>query len=276
MTIAAPDRNKEIYGTLHDEIITKRFQSTSPIRRFAHRSQYQVFADLIPAGSRVLDAGCGEGVLSVMLARKGCTVVGVDLSEPNIVACKEYAAKEGETERTEFLVGDIEHMNFPDHSFDYVVSSHVLEHVPDFEQGVRELGRLAKVEVIAAIPTCLNPSAMVLLGGDKYWLFSRRTIYALPLGFLKVLWALVTGKVGVNEGYAGMEELIHLRRFPWRAKKAIEKAGLKVKAYRGSSYIFPYFSIFLPISRLLAKGAWLPVIRECGYGVTFVCEPLKQ
>jgi SAM-dependent methyltransferase len=267
-------RNKEIYGTLHDEIIAKRYHSTSPIRRFAHRSQYKIFVDLVPPGSRVLDAGCGEGILSVMLAKSGCHVVGVDLSQPNIEASKKYAQENGVADKCEFMVGDIEHMNFPDHSFDYVVSSHVLEHVPDFQQGARELGRLASKQVLIAIPTCLNLSAMVLLGGDKYWAFSRRTIYALPLGFLLTLWALVTGQEGVDESYAGMEELIHLRRFPWRAKKSLEKAGLKVRAYRGSSYIFPYLPFLLPISWALQYVAWWPVFRECGFGVTFVCDPL--
>jgi len=276
MTLATAEQNKEIYGSLHDQIITKRFRAASPIRRFVHRSQYGIFADLVPAGSTVLDAGCGEGILSVMLAAKGCTVTGVDLSEPNIEAAKKYAAEEGASDRTTFMVGDIEHMSFPDKSFDYVVSSHVLEHVPDFQQGARELGRLAKKEVMIAIPTCLNPTSMTLLGGDKYWTISRKTLYGLPVGFVRVMWGLITGQEGVNEGYAGMEELIHLRRFPWRAKKSIEKAGLKVKRYRGSSYAFPYVPFLLPLSKLLAKGAWLPVFRECGHGVTFVCEPLRR
>ncbi len=275
MTIATPEQNKEIYRTYHDEILTKRFQSPSPIRRHAHRTQYQVFVDAVPAGSRVLDAGCGEGILSVLLAKKGCTVTGVDISEPNIVASKAYAQSQGVADKTTFQVADLEHLPFADHSFDYVVSSHVLEHVPDFGQGARELGRVAGKQLLVAIPTCFNPAAMVLLGGDNYWTVSRHTPYAWLYGKLRVLKSLLKGEEGVNEGYAGNMALIHIRRFPWRGKKSLEAAGLNVRAYRGSSYIFPYFSFLLPVSRLLERMAWWPVVRECGYGVTYVCDPSR-
>lgn len=265
--------NKEVYRTLHDEIIAKRFKSPSAIRRHAHHTQYQVYVELVPAGATVLDAGCGEGVLSVLLAKKGCRVTGVDMSEPNIEAAKKYAAEQGVSERTDFLVGDIEHLAFADKSFDYVISSHVLEHVPDFEQGARELNRTARTQVIASIPTCLNPAAMVLLGGDNYWTISRHTPYAWLVGGARVLWALVIGQEGVNEGYAGREELIHIRRFPWRGKRRLEAVGLRVEWYRASSFTFPYLPFLVPLSRLLERFAWWPVLRECGYGVTYICTP---
>lgn len=272
MTLASAQQNKEIYGQLHDKILEKRFHSTSPIRRHAHHSQYQAFVDLIPAGSTVLDSGCGEGVLCVLLAKKGCIVTGVDLSEPNIAACKEYAQSEGVSDKVSFMVGDAEKLPVPDKSFDYVVSSHVLEHVPDFAKGVAELSRVARLQVIAAIPTCLNTSAWALLGGDKYWTVSRRTPYALIVGFFRMLAALFTGKEGVNEGYAGRMDLIHIWRFPWRGKQSIEQGGLKVVRYRGSSYIFPYLPFLVPVSKLLLKGCWLPVLRNFGYGTTYVCD----
>ncbi len=275
MTLASADENKRIYTTLHDKIVEKRFESDSPIRRHAHRTQYQAFVDLIPAGSTVLDSGCGEGTLSILLAKHGCIVTGVDLSEPNIEAAKKYAAEQGAGGSTTFLVGDAERLPAEDKSFDYVVSSHVLEHVPDFSQGAAELARVARVQVIAAIPTCLNPSAMVLLGGDKYWTVSRHTPYALFYGFLRVLGALVSGAEGVNEGYAGRMDLIHIWRFPRKGKQAIERGGLRVVRYRGSSYIFPYLPFLVPLSKLLLKGCWLPGLRNFGYGTTYVCEPVR-
>ena len=273
--LLSAQENKAVYNQHHDHILDKRFHAASPIRRHAHHSQYQAFVDLIPAGSSVLDSGCGEGVLSVLLAKKGCIVTGVDLSEPNIAASKNYALQQGVADKTTFIVGDAEHLPVLDKSFDYVVSSHVLEHVPDFAKGASELGRVARRQVIAAIPTCLNPSAMVLLGGDKYWTFSRHTPYAFFWGLLQVLGALITNKEGVNEGYAGRKDLIHIWRFPWKGKKSIEAGGLRVIRYRGSSYIFPYLPFLVPVSMLLLKGCWLPVIRSFGYGTTYVCEPIR-
>lgn len=273
MTLASPEENKEIYRTLHDHIAQKRTSSPSPIRRHAHTTQHNAFLEIVPPGSAVLDAGCGEGALSILLAKHGCTVTGVDISEPNIAACMEYAKKEGVADRITFLVGDVENLPLPDKSFPFVVSSHVLEHVPTFAKGASELSRVCSGTVIVAIPTCLNPTALVLLGRDKYWTFSRRTPYAIFKGFLRVVVALLTNQEGVNEGYAGRMDLIHIWRFPWKGKKALQAGGLQVVKFRGSSYIFPYFSFLLPFTKFIEKFAWIPVVRNFGYGTTYVCVP---
>jgi ubiquinone/menaquinone biosynthesis C-methylase UbiE len=273
MTLATADENKAAYHGLHDRIIEKRFNASSPIRRHAHHMQYEAFVEIVPAGATVLDAGCGEGVLSVLLAKKGCIVTGVDLSAPNVEAAKAYAAAEGVGEKTTFLVGDVEKLPAADKSFDVVVSSHVLEHLPDFEQGARELARVARTQVVVAIPTCLNLCAMVLLGRDKYWTFSRRTPLALPYGMLRILWAFIRGEEGVNEGYAGRADLIHIWRFPKRGAERLERGGLKVERYRASSHILPYFPFLLPLSRFSEKFVWAPVMRNFGYGTTYVCRP---
>ena len=264
-----------MYSDLHDQIIEKRFHAASPIRRHAHHAQYHVFVDLVPAGATVIDSGCGEGVLSVLLAQKGCTVTGVDLSEPNIEAAKKYAAEQGVSDRCTFLVGDAEALPVPDKSFDYAVSSHVLEHVPDFTKGASELSRVTKQNAIIAIPTCLNLCSLVQLGGDKYWAISRRTPYAIFVGFLRVLFAFVTGKEGVNEGYAGRKDLVHILRFPWRGKTLIETGNLRVRSYQASSLVIPYVSWFVPLSKFLLKGSHLPILRNFGYGTTYICMPVQ-
>lgn len=267
------EHNKAIYSTHHDKIIEKRFRAGSPIRRHAHHAQYQVFVDLIPPGSTVIDSGCGEGVLSVLLAKHGCIVTGIDLSQPNIEACKKYAEEEGVSDRVTFMVGDAEHLPVVDKSFDYSVSSHVLEHVPDFQQGARELGRVARIQAIAAIPTCMNMCSWVLLGGDKYWTLSRKSPYAIFVGFFRVVIAYITGQEGVNEGYAGRDDLIHIYRFPRAGKKRMSDAGLRVVKYRASGIPFPYLPFLVPISTFLERFAFAPVIRNWGYGTTYVCEP---
>lgn len=272
MPIFSSDENKAAYTVFHDAILEKRVHSPYAIRRYAHHSQYHAFVDLVPAGCTVLDAGAGEGVLSVLLAKKGCKVLGVDLSQPNVESAKAYAEQEGVADRVTFVQGDAEHLPAEDASYDYVVSSHVLEHLPDFQRGARELRRVAKKCVIAAIPTCLSPASAVLLGGDKYWCISRSTPYGFLLGSLRVLWAFVTGAEGVNEGYAGHPELIHIHRFPWRGAARLRAAGLRVQSYRASSFPIPYFALFVPFSRWLGRFAAMPVLRNFGYGTTYVCS----
>lgn len=272
LPLASPERNKEIYTSLDDRIIEKRLKSSFAIRKHAHEMQWKAFVKHVPVGATVLDAGCGPGVLSLMLAEKGCIVTGVDISEPNIVEAKKYALSKGLSDRVTFLTGDIEHLPFPDASFDYVVSSHVLEHVPDFEKGASELSRIARKQVIIAIPTCLSLGAAALLGYDKYWTLTRKSFFAVPFGLLRIFFALIIGAEGVNEGYSGRSELIHIWRFPWVGKRRIEKGNLRVISYGCSAIIFPYFSILLPLSEYIERFSTWPFIRNFGHGTTYICS----
>ncbi|MCW4012864.1 MAG: class I SAM-dependent methyltransferase [Candidatus Bathyarchaeota archaeon] len=61
----------------------------------------------VPDGGLVLDLACGIGRVSVPLAKLGYTVVGVDLSPSYIGFAKDYAEREGVSDRTRFIVGDM-------------------------------------------------------------------------------------------------------------------------------------------------------------------------
>ena len=78
--------NKEFYTDYADHINSKRLGSPHALRRYAHEQQYKSFLDRVSSGQQVLDAGCGEGALSIMLAKKGAIVTGTDISIPNIQA----------------------------------------------------------------------------------------------------------------------------------------------------------------------------------------------
>lgn len=78
--------------------------------------------DALPAdlsGARVLDAGCGTGAASVELARRGATVVGVDIA-PNLVRIAEARLPEGLRDRVTFHAGDMLSPEFG--RFDHVIS----------------------------------------------------------------------------------------------------------------------------------------------------------
>ena len=77
---------KAFYQDHHDRIAEKRFDSKYPIRRTVHREIYDSVLQWIRPGERVLDAGCGEGVLSCLMADAGAEVHAVDYSRPNIDA----------------------------------------------------------------------------------------------------------------------------------------------------------------------------------------------
>jgi 2-polyprenyl-6-hydroxyphenyl methylase / 3-demethylubiquinone-9 3-methyltransferase len=118
-------------------------------------------------GQRVLDVGCGGGLLAESLAREGAIVIAIDPSERSLAAARDHAREAGLT--VDYRLGTAEDLasgNFAD-LFDLVFAVDVLEHVDDLE---RALGGLAAV---------LAP------GGGLGFLTHNRT----PRAFLQLVWA---------------------------------------------------------------------------------------
>ena len=72
---------------------------------------------------RVLDAGCGPGFFSVLLARAGHSVVGIDGSERMLLHARKNAAAFGVT--PELRQGDFGKLTYPDNTFDLIVCRNV-------------------------------------------------------------------------------------------------------------------------------------------------------
>jgi len=91
---------------------------------------------------KVLDIGCGDGIFSIELAKRGYGVVGVDLNVKSVNYAK-YFSKRSEV-KIDFLVGDACHLPFANESFDIILCSEVLEHIKDDEGAIREIERVLK------------------------------------------------------------------------------------------------------------------------------------
>lgn len=93
-------------------------------------------------GLDVLDAGCGEGYMSRLLAERGARASGIDLSDSLI----DYAKTHPDAIRLglKYAVGSIETLPYEDDSFDVVVCNHVLSDVVDPAAALREIGRVLR------------------------------------------------------------------------------------------------------------------------------------
>ncbi len=89
---------------------------------------------------QVLDAGCGTGVFSLMLAEHGMQVTAVDIAPQMLAAAAERASVAGLTHRITFIAGDVEQVGG---TFDLVACFDVLIHYPQPVFG-QILGRLAQ------------------------------------------------------------------------------------------------------------------------------------
>ena len=94
----------------------------------------------LPAGGKCLDVGCGSGALAIAVARRNprAQVVGIDrwgkeYASFNKKLCESNAKAEGAT-NTRFQQGDATHLDFPDETFDAVVSNYVYHNIPGERQ----------------------------------------------------------------------------------------------------------------------------------------------
>ena len=96
-----------------------------------------------PEGSRVLEAGCGIGAQTRIIARKnpGCSFVSVDLSAPSL-AKAEAMAEEHAIGNITFSVADVLQLPYPNDHFNHILVCFVLEHLSNPAEALLELKRV--------------------------------------------------------------------------------------------------------------------------------------
>ena len=92
---------------------------------------------------RTLDAACGEGYGSAMLAQVAASVEGVDISPQAIGHAQD---RYGQVRGVEFQAADCTNLPFADNEFDRVVSFETLEHLAEQDQLLAEFRRVLKPE----------------------------------------------------------------------------------------------------------------------------------
>jgi methionine biosynthesis protein MetW len=101
-------------------------------------------AALVPAGSRVLDLGCGTGeLLAHLIQHKGCSGYGVELDDANLLACVKRGVNVIQRNLEEGLA------IFEDQSFDVVLQLETLQNLRNAEAMLKETARVGKMGVVS-------------------------------------------------------------------------------------------------------------------------------
>lgn len=160
------------------------------------------------AGLRVLDVGCGGGLLAEPMARLGATVVGIDAGEETVRAAGRHAAGAGL--EIDYRVASLEGLAASGERFDAVVASEVVEHVAD-------------------LPSFVAAAADALVSGGLFVATTiNRTAKSFALAIVGAEYLLRWVPVGTHDW----------RRFvrPSELAAACRAAGLEMVDLSGLSY----------------------------------------
>lgn len=132
--------------------------ASNPYDVFAPRTNDRVIDTFVRLsglrpGARIADLGCGSGIFTDLLRRRGYQCTGMDLSPILIqIARRNFPG-------IEFIEGDVEHLPFADVSFDGVLLGGVLHHLPQPARCAAETMRVLRPggKFVAFDPNRMNP-----------------------------------------------------------------------------------------------------------------------
>lgn len=152
----------------HEELASK-WESNYQKKSFACRERLiaSCLTEFDLDGKKWLDAGCGTGRLSRLLAGKGCLVRGVDAARSMLAAARDAAQTAGFKDNPSFqYVESIEHLPFEDRAFDGILCSSVIEYVDNPSRCIAELSRTLKPGgvLLLTVPNRLSVVRRSLVG----------------------------------------------------------------------------------------------------------------
>ena len=124
-------------------------------------------ADKPLQGLRLLDIGCGGGLLSEPMARLGAEVVGADAAEANIKTAALHAEQQGLT--IDYRAVTAEQLVVKGETFDAILNMEVIEHVADPQAFMNACGHLMKPDAIMFLATLnrtLKAFALAIVGAE--------------------------------------------------------------------------------------------------------------
>jgi ubiquinone/menaquinone biosynthesis C-methylase UbiE len=195
----------------------------------------------LPEHSRLLDVGCGPGILTRDLARMGYRGVGIDASPVMIQSSKELSVSEGTSGAWSYQLGDVESLPFPDRSFDAAICSGVIDYLPTDDKLLAEVARVVKPGGRFIVSFTNKIGYTVMFSTPLYWLKKIPVIRRFS-SYLRVL--LVGGKHGAME----------FNFLPRKHRASIARESLLRHGFRIQNDKYVHFSLLpAPLCALMSR-----------------------
>ncbi len=221
---------------------------------------------------RVLDVGCGNGSNSLPLASRGHHLLGIDISTESI----QYAALKNSFPNARFLVHNLIEKPL-DETFDLVLCSEVLEHLPHPKPLVLAMARVLEPggRLLITVPNGYGPREV--LGRIEIGLNRNRSLQPLLTGFRRLLrMSSADEKCRMHTSNPDQD---HVQKFtPGQLRRLIESGGLNITGWVNSFWLLSLFGKAKAGTNFAARiDSWLadhgPKIFSSGWYV--ICEKKK-
>lgn len=265
MSIAGRRRRRRSSADHFDRVASgyvERYSDKTPGGQAFRERKEQLLQLLGGAPGRVLDVGCGPGIMAGDLVDQGWTFVGVDASKQMVL---EGRRRLRTTPRTSFAIADAGALPYRDGTFDIVLCTGVIDRLPGPASAVAEMSRVLRPggKLLISFPNLLSPYAA--------W---RNYIFAPAVGVMK--WGLrtVTGRAR-DPAFVSPARL-------WTRGRAVRLLGAQVGVVEevrplNFNLLLPPLDEMLPTlaMRVAERCRWLGGTRLRWIGAAFLVRATK-
>jgi len=200
---------------------------------------------------RVLDVGCGPGVMIEPVVSRGGRLTGVDLSAEMVARARARARHLNVEDRCEFVMGSAGDLPFEDASFDAVTAMGVLEYVPDDARMLREMARVLRPGGVAVVtvPNLLSP-----------WRFLPVLAKPPCLRFLKPAYERARRRA-VRLEACELDRFPRRLYLPWGLDRRLAQAGLRKVDGVFYNFRVPVLGTVCPRGAVRVAAALAPLSR---------------
>lgn len=131
----------------------EKYESKNPLKRTMVKNLNKKILNYVDSiignkSVKILDAGCGEGFIDKLLVNRlhNAEILGLEFTKEAIAIAKDTNPS------VKYVQGDICEMPFEDNTFDLVICTEVLEHLPNPEKALSELKRVSNGNLLITVP----------------------------------------------------------------------------------------------------------------------------